>query len=158
MTNEDAAAAIFVCLEILNYRRVYSDRSPTALPVGLLRQALEHIEECLGREATVSIRARFAEYGLVFSDRSTCAGTELPAGHVTEPTESGEERLKPANFIPRGGLLARCVKVLVAEGHSQAQIARELRLNRRTVARLFREKCDRSLAASRAQQRPLTRP
>lgn len=32
MTSEDAAAVIFVCLEVLNYRRAYSDRSPAALP------------------------------------------------------------------------------------------------------------------------------
>jgi hypothetical protein len=43
---------------------------------------------------------------------------------------------KPANFIPRDGLLARCVKMLRAEGYSQARIARELRLNKRTVSRL----------------------
>jgi hypothetical protein len=44
--------------------------------------------------------------------------------------------MKPANWIPRDGLLARAVRLFRSEGHSQSFIARELRLNRRTVSRL----------------------
>ena len=43
---------------------------------------------------------------------------------------------KPANWIPRDGLLARAVRLFRKEGHSQSRIGRELRLNRRTVSRL----------------------
>jgi hypothetical protein len=43
---------------------------------------------------------------------------------------------KPPNWIPRNGLLARAVRLFRKEGHSQSEIARELRLNRRTVSRL----------------------
>jgi hypothetical protein len=43
---------------------------------------------------------------------------------------------KPPNWIPRDGLLARAVRLFRKEGHSQSNIARELRLNRRTVSRL----------------------
>jgi hypothetical protein len=43
---------------------------------------------------------------------------------------------KPPNWIPRDGLLARAVRLFRTEGHSQSNIARELRLNRRTVSRL----------------------
>jgi hypothetical protein len=59
-----------------------------------------------------------------------------PAAEPTEPCH----RPKPANFIPRDGVLARCVRMLAAEGNSQARIARELRLNKRTVTRLLQQK------------------
>ena len=70
---------------------------------------------------------------------SSLVSTAVPAtaDRAAEPAESGEDGRKPANFIPRDGLLARYVKELVAEGYSQARIGRELRLNRRTVARLL---------------------
>ena len=54
-----------------------------------------------------------------------------------DQAESIEDNSKPVNFIPRDGLLARCVRMLRAEGYSQARIARELRLNKRTVACLL---------------------
>ena len=44
--------------------------------------------------------------------------------------------MKPANWIPRDGLLARAVRGFRHEGHSLSRIARELRMNRRTVSRL----------------------
>jgi hypothetical protein len=75
------------------------------------------------------------------------ANTEQPAEPnpsdtdpaAAEPTEPRDHSPKPANFIPRDGLLARCVRMLAAEGHSQARIARELRLNKRTVTRLLQQ-------------------
>jgi hypothetical protein len=51
----------------------------------------------------------------------------------------GSERqcaMKPANWIPRDELLARAVRPFRQEGHSLSRIARELRVNRRTVSRL----------------------
>lgn len=60
-------------------------------------------------------------------------------GSAVDPVESSENSPKPANFIPRDGFLARCVRMLAAEGHSQARIARELRLNKRTVTRLLQQ-------------------
>lgn len=139
MTDEDACALVLTCQMALVFDREFRRGETPALkiPTGLLRQALTHLEERLGAGGIADIRARFASYGLDFSDLSSYASMELPAGHATEPTEPGEDSLKPANFIPRDGLLARCVRMLAAESHSQARIARELRLNRRTVARLL---------------------
>jgi len=51
--------------------------------------------------------------------------------------EAKEGAMKPANWIPRDGLLARAVRRFREEGHSLSRIARELRLNRRTVSRLY---------------------
>ena len=45
------------------------------------------------------------------------------ADDLAEPIENIG---KPANFIPSDGLLARCVRMLVAEGYSQTRVAREL--------------------------------
>jgi hypothetical protein len=44
---------------------------------------------------------------------------------------------KPANWIPRDGLLAQAVQHSFEQGHSQSEIAREFRLNRRTVSRIL---------------------
>ena len=44
---------------------------------------------------------------------------------------------KQANWIPRDGLLAQAVQHFFERGHSQSEIAREFRLNRRTVSRLL---------------------
>lgn len=49
---------------------------------------------------------------------------------------------KPPNWIPRDGLLARAVRLFRSEGHSKSHIARELRLNRRTVSRLCASETD----------------
>jgi len=139
MTDDDALALVFTCLTALaHHRHVLRDSIVPELPSGLVRQALAHLEERLGAGGTANVRTRFASYGLDFSDLSSCASMALPAAdHAAEPTESGEDSPKPANFIPRAGLLARCVRMLAAEGHSQARIARELRLNRRTVTHLL---------------------
>ena len=61
----------------------------------------------------------------------------VEADQPTDPIEACQSIPKPANFIPRDGLLARCVRMLATEGYSQTRIARELRLNRRTVASLL---------------------
>lgn len=51
-------------------------------------------------------------------------------------------RFRPPNWIPRDGLLARAVRLFRGEGHCQSHIARELRLNRRTVSRLCASETD----------------
>jgi hypothetical protein len=143
MTDDDARKLVFACLMVLKYESHFRGESPALeIPTGLLRQALAHLEERLGVEGIANLRASFASYGLEFSDPSSSTeGLAEPgladADHAAEPTESSEKSPKPANFIPRDGLLARCVRMLAAEGHSQARIARELRLNRRTVTRLL---------------------
>jgi DNA invertase Pin-like site-specific DNA recombinase len=43
---------------------------------------------------------------------------------------------KPGNWIPPDSLLARAVRQFRAEGFSKTRLARELKINRRTVARL----------------------
>jgi hypothetical protein len=153
MTNEDAAAVIFVSLEVLNYRRVYKDQSPAALPMGLLRQALEHIEELVGEGETSSIRERFANYGLDFSDLSTCADRDLcaekgAAKHQATGLASRTETLQDSTNI--GGTQSQgypsksriptpveeAIRAKYRAGWSKSRIAREFRLNRRTVIRI----------------------
>jgi DNA-binding transcriptional regulator LsrR (DeoR family) len=63
----------------------------------------------------------------------------VTTGRPSEAIGVREDGAKPPNFIPRDGLLARCVRMLVSEGFSQSRIARELRLNKRTVSRLLNE-------------------
>jgi hypothetical protein len=82
--------------------------------------------------------AKYEETAACLAAAETSAEPSLAdADHAAERIESSDNGPKPANFIPRDGLLARCVRMLAAEGHSQARIARELRLNRRTVTRLL---------------------
>jgi hypothetical protein len=146
MTDQDALALVFTCLTALaHHRHVLRDSTVPELPSGLVRQALAYLEERLGAGETAQVCAWFASYGLDFSDLSGCADTQLPAeqsARDSAPTSialaniegSGSWRRIPRSRVPRA--IADVVRAKHREGWSKSQIAREFRLNRRTVIRI----------------------
>jgi hypothetical protein len=146
MTDQDALALIFTCLRALDYDRHFrGELSDLEMPTGLLRQALAYLEERSGAGETAQVRAWFASHGLDLSDLSDCARTQLPteqAAGDSAPTsiasgdieDSQSWRRMPRSRIPRA--IADVVRAKHREGWSKSQIAREFRLNRRTVIRI----------------------
>lgn len=149
MTNEDALAVIFVSLETLVYRH-YSPltQGSSAMPIGLLREALALLDEF--DVGTTFVRARFLEYGVDLSDISSDqreANTPLCA----DVEESNEEknagssrswRRTSWNKVP--GPIRMAVLVKFEEGWTKSRIAREFRLNRRTVINICKGAQERS--------------
>jgi hypothetical protein len=146
MTDQDALTLVFTCLTALNYDRHFrGELSALEMPTGLLRQALAYLEERLGTGETATVRVSFASYGLDFPDPSSCARTELPheqAAYDSAPTSiasgdiegSQSWRRIPRSRVPRA--IADVVRAKHREGWSKSRIAREFRLNRRTVIRI----------------------
>jgi hypothetical protein len=138
MTDEDAVALVFTCLIALKHdHEARGDSSALKVPTGLLRQALEHIEERLGTEATAKVRADLASYGVDLSDLS---GAESPAEQAPADSDSTNvegsqsSRRAPWNQVPVP--IAEAVRAKHRGGWSKSRIAREFRLNRRTVIRI----------------------
>jgi hypothetical protein len=139
VTDEDAAALVFTCLMALKFDHKFRGDSPAQqVPNGLLRQALAHIEERLGTQATAKIRADLASYGVDHSDLSgaespveqaSCADSD--SANIEGPQPS---RRTPWNLVPVP--IADAVRAKHREGWSKSRISREFRLNRRTVIRI----------------------
>jgi hypothetical protein len=88
MTDEDTVALVFTCLMALKHDHTFrADSRALQVPTGLLRQALAHIEERLGSEATAKVRADLASYGVDLSDPS---GAEPPAGEASSDSTNIE--------------------------------------------------------------------
>jgi hypothetical protein len=139
MTNEDAVALVFTCLMALKYDHKFRDDSPALkVPTGLLRRALAQLEERLGAEGTAKVRADLASYGV---DLSNLSGAESPAEQApgADPDSANIEgsqssRRTPWNLVPAP--VAEAVRAKHRGGWSKSRIAREFRLNRRTVIRI----------------------
>jgi hypothetical protein len=136
VTDEDAAALVFTCLMALKFDHKFRGDSPAQqVPNGLLRQALAHIEERLGTQATAKIRADLASYGVDLSDPS---GAESPGEEASSDSTSIEgpqsSRRTPWNLVPAP--VVEAVRAKHQGGWSKSRIAREFRLNRRTVIRI----------------------
>jgi hypothetical protein len=136
MTDEDAVALVFTCLMALKFDRTFRCDLPLLqMPTGLLRQALARIEERLGTQATAKIRADLASYGVDLSDPS---GAESPGEEASSDSTSIEgpqsSRRTPWNLVPAP--VAEAVRAKHQGGWSKSRIAREFRLNRRTVIRI----------------------
>lgn len=129
MTQEDAVALIAVSLEALIHRRhVGPDEALTYMPVEMLGQALSHLDEC-GAD-TAAVRAEFAEAGFDLS--------EIPQFEVaTEQISLGPDEFTneySGSRVP--SVIAEAILAKFREGWSKSRIAREFRLNRRTVIRI----------------------
>jgi hypothetical protein len=115
MTHEHAVALVAVSLEALIHRRhIVAAEALTYMPAGLLRVALNQLD---GNGANTSaVRAEFIEAGFDLSDDHQSAG---------EPSGSR---------VPK--VIAAAILAKFLEGWSKSRIAREFRLNRRTVIRI----------------------
>lgn len=123
MTNEDALTLIFICLDALVHHELcLQGKTKPSLPVELLRRALRQMEE-MGAN-TRWIRERFV-----------CAGIDFPAASQAAQTESPPSGRRTSwNRVGDPIREAACAKF--QGGWTKSRIAREFRLNRRTVIRI----------------------
>lgn len=141
MTKEDAVALITVSLEALAHRRLcIRENTLKHMPVGPLTSALAQLEES-GAD-TVVVRVDFKQAGF---DLSTHYEREIlsPAQRGLDSIGSGEPDSLNAGTDTKGSgssrgsrvppAIAEAVRVKFQQGWSKSQIAREFRLNRRTV-------------------------
>jgi hypothetical protein len=153
MNNEDALAVISVSSEVLAYRRHFGNKSTADLPLGLIRQTLEYIEERIGAGETAFFRARLVSYGIDFLDLPTYADAERPeekksteheACDPDSPTESQPDSTNSEDSQSPSRAARSRIPVPIEEairakhlaGWSKSRIAREFRLNRRNVIRV----------------------
>ena len=129
MSHDDAIALIAVSLEALIHRRhVSPGEALTHMPLGLLKLALNQIDE--RGEDTSSLRAEFTNEGFDLSESKPVA--EIVQGNSPAHDES---RLGPsASRVPK--VIADAIFVKYHDGWSKSRIAREFRLNRRTIIRI----------------------
>jgi hypothetical protein len=129
MTHEDAVAIIAVSLEVLTHRRIcIPEQALPYMPVGLLRLALNQLDE--GGADTCAVRAQFTEEGFDLSEIPTCAEASEHRSSDHDESTGGPSKSKIPAAI-REAILAK-----FREGWSKSRIAREFRLNRRTVIRI----------------------
>ena len=129
MDRQDAISLIAVSLEALIHRRhVGSQKSLTCMPMGLLRLALDQLDE--DGANTSAIRAQFMEQGFDLSGIQHDA--EISERSSSAPDES--ICAAPISRVPT--VIAEAIVAKYNEGWSKSRIAREFRLNRRTIIRI----------------------
>lgn len=151
MTDDDALALLFLALDGLTHRRIC--RSGPAVadpPVGLIKEALAHLEE-RGAD-TGTLREMFLRNGLGLSNpppaqdaaprysqsqkKVISSGRQHPSA---ECNKVREEETTPSPLSYRSKIpdvIAEAIRAKFQAGWSKSQIAREFRLNRRTVIRI----------------------
>jgi hypothetical protein len=129
MTDQDAVALIAVSLEaLIHRRRVGPDEALTYMPVGLLRVALDQLDE--GGADTSVVRADFRKEGFDLSEIQQCV--EIGERNSSAHNESGGP--PSVSKIPK--VIAEAIVAKFHEGWTKSRIAREFRLNRRTIIRI----------------------
>ena len=129
MEHQDAVALIAVSLEALIHRhRIGPEEALTYMPVGLLRAALDQLDE-RGAD-TAELRAQFKEEGFDLSEMRHCP--EIRERNFPAHNESNGE--PTTSRVPK--VIAEAIRAKFHEGWSKSRIAREFRLNRRTVIRI----------------------
>jgi hypothetical protein len=129
MTQQDAVALIAVSLEaLIHRRRCVPEEALAYIPVGLLRLALDQLDE--DGADTSAVRAQFIEEGLDLSEIPHCA-------HASERRSSDNDESigeLSGSRVPK--VIAAAILAKFEEGWSKSRIAREFRLNRRTIIRI----------------------
>ena len=129
MERQDAVALIAVSLEALIHRRLVGpDEGLTYMPVGLLSVALDQLDED-GADTSI-VRADFKKEGFDLSEIQQCA--EIGESNSSAPNESSGA--PSVSKIPK--VIAEAIVAKFHEGWSKSRIAREFRLNRRTIIRI----------------------
>lgn len=129
MTHQDAVALIAVSLEALTHRRLcVPDQALTYMPMGLLRLALHQLDE--DGADTFAVRVQFLEEGFDLSE--ILHATEASERRASDNDESTGE--SSGSRVPT--VIAEAILAKFHEGWSKSRIAREFRLNRRTVIRI----------------------
>jgi hypothetical protein len=129
MDRQDAVALIAVSLEALIHRHsVGQDEALTYMPVGLLRVALDQLDED-GADTSV-VRADFRKEGFDLSKIEQCA--EIGESNSSAHNESSGA--PSVGKIPE--VIAEAIIAKFHQGWSKSRIAREFRLNRRTIIRI----------------------
>ena len=129
MDYQEAVALIAVSLEALIHRHhVGPAEALTYMPVGLIKVALGQLDEC-GAD-TSAVRIDFAKAGFDLSEIANCA--EISELNRADHDES--DRAPSTSRVPTA--IAEAIVAKFHEGWSKSRIAREFRLNRRTVIRI----------------------
>jgi hypothetical protein len=129
MTQQDAVALIAVSLEALTHRRLcVPEQALTYIPRGLLRLALDQLDH--DGADTSAVRVQFMEEGFDLSEIPHCAdASERRASDNDKSTAESSGSKVPTVIVE--AILAK-----FHEGWSKSRIAREFRLNRRTIIRI----------------------
>jgi hypothetical protein len=129
MTQQDAVALIAVSLEaLIHRRRCVPEEALAYMPVGLLRLALDKLDES-GAD-TSAVRAQFTEEGFDLSEIPHCA-------EIGESNSLAHNESSGAPFVSKiPKVIAEAIVAKFHEGWSKSRIAREFRLNRRTIIRI----------------------
>jgi hypothetical protein len=129
MSHEDAVALVAVSLEALVHRRLcVPEKALTYMPTGLLRVALDQLDE--DGANTSDVRAEFLQEGFDLSVITDSVEVS-ECFHADEIQSKGE---LSGSRIPN--VIAAAILAKFQEGWSKSRIAREFRLNRRTIIRI----------------------
>jgi hypothetical protein len=151
MTNEDALALVFMSLNALTHRQTcLSERAAAELPVRIIQEAMARLEEA-GTD-TVYLREMFLIRGLdlsspVHSEGATpgrsqgqhAAGSQSRQQPNAECNQDKAEMMGPQGESSRSRIppvVEEAIRAKFQYGWSKSRIAREFRLNRRTVIRI----------------------
>lgn len=132
MMIKDALALVFVNLGVLShYRDCRHATEVPDLPLELLKMALAHFDK-IGAN-TASLRSEFKEFGVDFG----------PAPEISQEYSSDRLAAVPDSCSPPRSSRSRvptpveeAIRTKYQVGWSKSRIAREFRLNRRTVIRV----------------------
>lgn len=129
ITTGDAFDVLYVTLSMLvHYRECLHLSEGRSLPLGILKMALAHLDS-IGAN-TAGVREEFKEFGVDFGppeDYSECSDA-VPESDVGKVGRSSRNRI-PAP-------VEEAIRTKYHAGWSKSRIAREFRLNRRTVIRI----------------------
>jgi hypothetical protein len=129
MTHEDAVALVAVSLEAIIHRRhLPPAEGLRCMPVGLLRVALDQLDKDGANSS--AIRAEFMQEGFNLSAIPHCAD----AGERCNYDDNQSVGELTGSRVPN--VIAAAILAKYHEGWSKSRIAREFRLNRRTVIRI----------------------
>ena len=129
MSHEDAIALVAVSLEALVHRRqLPHEEALPYMPIGLLRIALDQLDK--EGANTLDIRAEFRMEGFDISEFNSlsAAGESIDAEEIQSKTELSGSK------VPK--VVAAAILTKFQEGWSKSRIAREFRLNRRTIIKI----------------------
>jgi hypothetical protein len=129
ITHEDAVTLISVSIEaLLHRRRVGPGEALDYMPVGLLRMALVQLDN--GGADTSSVRAQLKDGGFDFSEIPYCA----QENETRSDEHSENDTAQQVSRVP--AVIAAAILAKFQAGWSKSRIAREFRLNRRTIIRI----------------------
>lgn len=135
MTTKDALAVVFVSLGVLShYRECLCITDGPELPLGLLKMALAHLDS-IGAN-TEGLRLEFKVFGMDFGP-----ALEFSNGDLTSEPDSSSAPRPSRSRIPYP--VKEAIRAKHQAGWSKSRIAREFRLNRRTVIRICRRSVSR---------------